>query len=133
MSDLTVILPILPPSVNHLYVAAPRSRKGGGRYMGKELSPAAVLFRDTAINEARTVAAHQRYTVPAGALELTLRLTFGDRRNQDIDNRAKAAIDALALALGFDDSRIDRVVIERAGYEAKRPLCEMTLAKMGDV
>lgn len=39
--------------------------------------------------------------------------------------RAKSAIDAVALALGFDDQRIDRVVIERAGYEARRPLCEM--------
>ncbi len=128
MNALTVIVPLLPPTVNHLYVAVPRTRKGGGRYMGKELSPAAVLFRDMAMHEAREVARLTGWQLPEGRLKIALKLTFGDLRNQDIDNRAKAGIDAVALALGFDDSRIDRVVIERVGYEKGRPLCEIILA-----
>jgi Holliday junction resolvase RusA-like endonuclease len=56
-----------------------------------------------------------------------LGLTFGDKRNQDIDNRIKSALDALALALGFDDNCIDRIVIERAGYARGCPRCELIL------
>lgn len=44
-----------------------------------------------------------------------------------IDNRAKSAIDALALALGFDDSRVEDIRIRRVGVDPKRPLCEMIL------
>ncbi len=120
MTSLTVIIPILPPSVNHMYQA----RRGGG----KCLTPEALAFREAAILEARSTANGMGWRVPDGRLKIALKLTFGDLRNQDIDNRAKAGIDAVALALGFDDSRIDRVVIERVGYEKGRPLCEIILA-----
>lgn len=119
MSALTVIVPILPPTVNHMYIA---TRDGG-----KALSDQAQAFRKLAGYEARITANTIGWTVPQGRLRLTIALTFGDRRNQDIDNRAKAGIDALALALGFDDSRIDELVIRRAGYDKGRPLCEMIL------
>jgi hypothetical protein len=33
----------------------------------------------------------------------------------------------LAIALGFDDTRIDRLVVERVGIDKGKPLCEMVL------
>ena len=119
MRPLTVVIPILPPTVNHMYI----TRRDGG----KALTAQAQTFRQYASAEARSTANLTRWEMPSGAMRLTIALTFGDRRNQDIDNRAKAALDALALALGFNDARIDELIIRRAGYEKNRPLCEMTL------
>ena len=80
------------------------------------------------ITEARETARLTGWQVPSGRLQLTMLLTFGTRATRvDIDNRIKTGLDALALALGFDDSRVDRIVIERVGVDPKRPLCEMIL------
>lgn len=116
---LTVIVPILPPSANHMYAT--------GRNGAKFLTEEAQAFRAYVAVEARTVARMTGWQLPAGRLAITIKLTYGTRARTDIDNRAKSAIDSMALALGFDDSRIDRVVIERAGYDQRRPLCEMIL------
>lgn len=127
---LTVIVPVLPPSTNHLYKAVPRRRskaKGGGVYMGKELSEQAVAFQKLAIYEARITANMIGWQLPDGPLKLTILITFGSNHRQDIDNRAKSAVDSLALALGFDDSRIEDIHIKRIGIDPKRPLCEMIL------
>lgn len=110
-----LVLPGLPPTVNHMYVGT----RGGG----KALSAAALAYRKEV-----WAACGVGPRVPAeGALALTLRLTYGDRRRTDIDNRVKAALDALAAALGFDDSRVGRLVVERAGYVRGRPACELVL------
>lgn len=123
MSDrLTVIVPVLPPTVNHMY--APNGR--GGRILTEQ----AQAFRALAGYEARATAGLTGWRVPAGPLALTILLTFGDRRRADIDNRAKAALDALALALGFDDARVDEIVIRRVGVDKGRPLCEMILQEV---
>lgn len=114
---LTIILPILPPTVNHMYA----SNKGGG----KRLTSEAQAFRVEAILRTRNAAALSGYALPAGPLALEMRLTFPTNRRQDIDNRIKSALDALALALDFDDTRIVRITVERAGYGAAR--CELTL------
>jgi Holliday junction resolvase RusA-like endonuclease len=120
MATLTVIVPILPPTANHMY-------KPNGRG-GKLLTDEAITFRAEIAVEVREVVRLTGWRMPAGPLQLTLLLTFGTRaRRLDIDNRIKSAQDALALALGFDDSRIDRIVIERVGVDPKRPLCEMIL------
>lgn len=112
---ISIVVAALPPTVNHMYIA----RKGGG----KALSAEAETFRKlvlSRVSEARPV-------VPDGPLSLTVRLWFGDRRKCDIDNRLKAAIDALALALRFDDSRIHEIHAVRAGWDPGRPRCEMVL------
>lgn len=130
MNALTVIVPILPPSTNHLYKAVPRRRskaKGGGTYMGKELSEQAVAFQKLAIYEARITAGMIGWQVPEGPLKLTILITFGSNHRQDVGNREKAATDALALALGFDDSRVEELHIKKVGVDPKRPLCEMIL------
>ena len=119
MNNLTVIVPMLPPSVNHCY----RNNGRGGRILTDE----AKTFRELVYYEARSTAQLTGWELPAGALAFTLVLVFGDDRRCDIDNRIKSAIDAVALALGFDDARVRRIVIEHAGVERCRPLCEMIL------
>ena len=116
---LTVVVLMLPPTVNHMY-------RPDGRG-GKILTDQAQDFRRLAGYEARITANLTRWRVPDGSLKLTLLLTFGDRRKTDIDNRIKPALDALALALDFDDSRVDRIEVVRVGVDPRRPLCEMIL------
>lgn len=120
MSDtaIRVWVRALPPTVNHMYLPNARG--------GKRLSPEAELFRSLVWTE--VVSTQPRPAVPdAGPLALTVRLTFGTKRRQDLDNRLKAAQDALALALAFDDARIKRLTVEDAGHDKGRPACEMVL------
>lgn len=116
---LTIILPLLPPTANHAW-------KSNGRG-GKLLTDEYTTFRQRVAIEVREVVQHTGWRLPAGRLQLTLLLTFDTNRKCDVDNRIKTSLDSLALALGFDDSRIDRIVIERVGVDLKRPLCEMIL------
>lgn len=114
---------MLPPTVNHMYV----QRADGGKALTNE----AATFRRIVGYTARSNARRFDWTYPEGArLELTICLTFPTKRTQDIDNRVKAALDALALALGFNDSCIDRIVVERAGVVRNRPRCVMMLRVM---
>ena len=118
-TPLIVIVPMLPPTVNHMY-------RPDGRG-GKLLTDEAKTFRELVCYEARSTANAAGWTVPMSALMFTLILIFGDNRKTDIDNRVKAGLDAVALALQFDDSRVKRIVIEHAGVEKCRPRCEMIL------
>lgn len=119
MTNLTIIVPMLPPSVNHMY----RPNGKGGKILTDE----AKTFRELVCYEARSTANAQGWKVPLAPLSLTILLTYGDDRRNDLDNRVKAAQDALSLALGFDDRRIDALTIRRVGVEKCRPLCEMIL------
>jgi Holliday junction resolvase RusA-like endonuclease len=120
---LTVAVGMLPPTVNHQYI----TRAGGGKALTRE----AATFRRLVGSLCRTAVREAGWSYPEGArLELEIRLTFPNRKNQDIDNRVKAALDALALALGFNDSCVDRIVVERVGVVRNRPLCEMVLRVM---
>ena len=113
---IVVWVAALPPTVNHLYI-----NNGNG---GKVLGDGARLFRQLVA----VACQFGGYTsAPDGDLVLTVRLTFPDKRRSDLDNRLKACQDALALALGFDDARIARLTVERAGYDKGRPACEMVL------
>ena len=112
---ITITVLALPPSVNHMYVAL----KGGKKALG----PEAEIFRKLVLAEVLA----DRPTVPDGPLAFTMRLTFGDRRKTDLDNRLKACIDAVALALRFDDSRIERIVAERLRCDPGLPRCELTI------
>jgi crossover junction endodeoxyribonuclease RusA len=51
-------------------------------------------------------------------LAVRLRLTMPDRRKRDIDNVAKAVLDAIGHAgIWHDDSQVDRLLIERIAIE----------------
>lgn len=116
VAGVVIWIPLLPPSVNHMYV-----NDGRG---GKVLGEAARTFRALVTAE---VAALGSPRLARGPLELILRLTYGTRRRTDIDNRIKAALDALALALDFDDARVARIEVLHAGYATGRPACEMVI------
>jgi len=98
---ITLTVDALPPTVNHLY----RNRRGGGRC----LSAAAEAWYDYAIPVLRS---QPRHAVPSGPLRLRIRV-HGLPRTTDLDNVSKAAIDALARALEFDDRWIDDLRIVR--------------------
>jgi Holliday junction resolvase RusA-like endonuclease len=87
-------LPILPPTVNHMYKSI-----GHGR---KALTDEALSFRQ----EVALLLRHQ--PAPPAKLPLVLNIwfCFGNKRTQDGDNRIKALQDAIALALNFNDSQI---------------------------
>jgi len=92
---------------------------------GKALSEEAETFRKLVL--ADVLHAPVRPEVPDGPLALTMRLMFSNNRRQDIDNRIKAGLDAIALALRFDDCRIARITIERVGVDRGRPWCELII------
>lgn len=121
MKPLTITLDMLPPSVNHMY----KTGKGGARFLTDE----AVTFRELAIIQARAAAGRAGWQAPE-RLAFHLRLTFPNRRQMDIDNRIKSALDACALALDFNDSRVDCVIAERVGIRPGRPECQMIILEM---
>jgi crossover junction endodeoxyribonuclease RusA len=97
------VLP-LPPSVNVLYRPGP----GGAKLLTDEQRE----FRRDACTVVNIV---RRGALPiAGRLEVSITLYFADRRPADIDNRLKAALDALAHGGAyFNDSQIDVLHVER--------------------
>lgn len=109
---LRLVLP-LPPSVNHHYSHA------RGRVM---LTGAARAYRQevwVATREQTT--AQERAALPE-RLAVTIRAS-GWRG--DLDNMAKETLDALAAAIGFDDARVDWLLVERG--EAGRRECDVTI------
>lgn len=120
LPPLTIIIPALPPTVNHMYAA--------NKHGGKRLTDEAKAFREAVAEELADVCRLTRWRYVAGVpLSLTLFLTFGTHARQDGDNRLKAAADALALALGFDDRCIAAYHVYTLGVDPRRPLCEMRL------
>ncbi len=99
---ITLSLPTLPPSANHMY----KTVKNGGRVLTDEVQ----TFRRevwAALSDGG------RPAVPAGPLVFRIRVRFPTRHRQDLDNRIKSSLDALAIALRFDDCRIVRIEAER--------------------
>lgn len=92
-------LDMLPPTVNHMYRST-----GGGR---RALTDEALTFRGLVAIELRG------QSIPSDcSLVLSFWFTFPNKRRSDGDNRLKALQDSIALALGFDDTRI----VEWHGY-----------------
>jgi Holliday junction resolvase RusA-like endonuclease len=112
ISELVVMIEgLLPPSVNHSYISIGKGRKA--------LSPESITWRTTAIIATRNAARLAGWSVPSGLLQFTLELYRGDKRKYDGDNRIKAALDSIALALDFNDERIARTICDKhpAGRE----------------
>ncbi len=120
MSNLTFTLDTIPPTLNHYYLL---NRNGSRR-----LSDAAITFRSVAGYAAKAAAQAQAWRYPdKGRLALSVRFTFATQHKHDIDNRCKCLLDSIAPVLGFDDSVIDRLTVERAGYVKGAPRCEVVL------
>ena len=92
----------LPPSVNRYWRQSPR-----GVYLTKE----AKEFREKV---AEIVAEHNAIKFGSARLFVAMRLCGRDRRKFDVDNFAKAGIDALMHAGVYDDdSQIDELLVTR--------------------
>lgn len=109
----------IPPSVNHAY-ATVRGRR--------VLSLEGRRYKAAAEGMATIRAHEQRFQCPPTArLALALRLYFPNNRRRDISNCVKLVEDALASALGFDDCRVDRLLVERAAPDQSGARCEVRL------
>lgn len=114
----TVTLPV-PPSLNNAYKNVRR---------GRVLTAEAKDYKENAKN---TIQARLNLTgfffSDDDRFALTLKLYFSSNHRRDISNCAKLPEDALSEVLGFDDCRVDRMVVERAGISVKFPRCEILL------
>lgn len=93
---LTLTLPGVPPSVNHLY-----SHVAGG---GKHRTPAAVAWQTAAALYIAHAARQAGFVLPPQT-PWALRLTVTAPRvwTFDLDNKLKALVDSIAQGLGADD------------------------------
>ena len=92
----------MPPSINHYY-----GNKSGG---GKFIKPAGVAFR----HEVARICMAERIKAIEGRICLTATFHFATRAKNDLDNRMKAAQDALTFAgVWKDDSQIDELHVLR--------------------
>lgn len=104
LSHLEIMLPY-PPSVNHYW------RMAGSRMI---ISDAGREYRSSVLMLA--LAHRLAGSFGSARLSVSLELTMPDNRRRDIDNTAKALLDALTAAgVWTDDEQIDRLLIERKG------------------
>lgn len=115
---LTVTLP-LPPSLNNLYptVRGRRVLSEEGRQYHHD---AEWIIVDAARKAAWRTRPGQRY-------RLELVLYWSDLRRRDLSNTIKIVEDSTAAALGFDDTRIDELVVRRGPVDKERPRCELRI------
>ena len=118
---MTFICP-MPPTTNNAYLNI------AGR--GRVLSSKARAFKETAIILAIEARKTQDWHYEAGnRLQLSLTLYFNKNGKRDLSNRIKLVEDALAEALGFDDSVIDQLIISR-GQKAKEEFCKISIKQL---
>lgn len=108
----------ISPSVNHLY----RPTRNGGRCLTDEARAyrdyVGLLTRHAAIQANWDVLNTDRYGFEIG-------VWWPDHRRRDIDNLMKLTIDSICPALGFDDSRIVRILLEARGVDRDNPRCDV--------
>ena len=94
-------LPIMPPSVNTLWV-----NKHRGRYKSKR----GKIFENLACGELKK---QFRYKPLANSLKIHIRLYFKDKRKRDIDNYNKAILDSMTKIIYEDDSQIEELNVKK--------------------
>lgn len=98
-----------PISLNNAYGNTPN---------GRVLTRTARDFKNYVEKEARAQAEIQGWVYETGRrIGLSLTITFSQKR-RDLDNSVKLASDSICKALGFDDSVIDILLVQRAGTDA---------------
>jgi Holliday junction resolvase RusA-like endonuclease len=115
-TQITVTIPGLPPSVNHLYPAV-----RGRRYR----SPAATEWHLVVADAC--IAARLR-PVPSKRSVFSMSFFFkGMGYNRDVDGAIKVTEDALAAALAFDDRWVDTIIASRVAGEVKETVVILDL------
>ena len=117
---MTLVLPI-PPSTNHAY--AVRNGRKVKTTAAREYA-SEVMWR--VADEVR-VEADSGFVTRDDRLAVTITVYEPDRRKRDLANLEKLVVDAVAKQLGFDDSQIDRLTLERAPVDRKNPRLVLTL------
>lgn len=110
----------IPPSVNMAF----RDGEDGRRHLSKDAAQYKKGVTLLASNAAAL--AGWRY-VPGQRLAVCIRLSFRTNQRRDIANCEKLAVDAIAKALGFDDSVIDDLHLLRMPCDPDNPRCEVEL------
>lgn len=119
---ITISLPF-PPSVNG-YWRAPTKGKLAGRHL---ISAKGREYRHQAL---RAVQRQWRDDALPGRLSVSLTLYPPDRRKRDIDNYAKALLDALTHAgMWVDDEQIDELTIIR-GDKVRDGQCVVRITEL---
>lgn len=115
---LSITLP-LPPSTNNLY-----NTQHGHRVLSKQgqayRAEAGWLIKSAATKLPWRTRPGQRY-----ALELVL--YWPDQRRRDLSNAIKCLEDTAADVLGFDDCRIDLLVVKRGPVDKDNPRTEVCI------
>lgn len=121
---LTLIAPV-PPSLNNAYT---NGKGHGRRVLTKEGRDYKATVAQILLCKARPANGFElAIGRPDRRIGLALRLWFRTRQRRDISNCVKLIEDALAEQLGFDDCAVDRLIVERAGFDVERPRCEVTI------
>lgn len=113
---VTLTTPI-PPSLNNAYADGSNGRRVLSKKGGDFKNHVALLLMEAGYRPVRQNA----------LIRLSMRLWFATRRRRDITNCVKLLEDALSDALLFDDCNVVRACVERAGYDALNPRCEVVL------
>jgi len=125
---LTLTVPV-PPSLNHAYT---NGRGHGRRVLSKEGRDYKATVAELMLCRARPAGGFElAINQPKPRIGMHLRLWFSNRQRRDITNCVKLLEDALSEALGFDDCNVDRLFVERAGYDAAQPRCEVVIEVLG--
>ena len=104
----TLTLP-WPPTSNHAY-ATVRTKTGTSRRAKSQAARNYALLARVLTKRVHPT----RIFTAVDRIAVTLLLHPPDARRFDIANREKILIDAISPVLGFDDSQIDRITIQRA-------------------
>lgn len=103
----------LAPTINSYWRSKANKRKSGdsGSPVTVYISDKGKLFRTEVITRVLQARANKKLEC---RLQVFMEINPADKRVQDIDNRIKAALDALTHAgVYIDDSQIDRLVVQR--------------------
>lgn len=106
---MIVIVTPFPPSINHYY--------GNGRNGRKFIKQPGIEYRAAVLD----YVTRYKTKAPEGRLSVGIQLYPPDKRRRDVDNSAKAALDALTHAGVYqddcliDDLRITRMHIVKGG------------------
>lgn len=122
MSDMTRLELPFPPSVNTTW------RRAGKRLY---VNPKVATFRDD-VRKAVQKASIKSFG--SERLKVAITLHAPTNRKYDIDNRAKAILDALQKASLFeDDEQIDELVMKRGEVRKNNALCIVDICSLSHV
>lgn len=102
-----VLLP-LPPSTNHLYRSAHRR----GTCIRVKTREALAWQRDAGYALLAATTREAREWATSGPLSVEIELRLATARRRDVDN-LKLVLDTVCAALGVDDARVERLVVEK--------------------